>query len=123
MNSHITSAKVAEAVNHLHSGITPEVDVIRREFFKALDVSGLSWLTRFCNIAVTLGTVSLKWQTGVVVPEGVIFQDGGVDGHSRPSLLCTILPYYLSISCQIHSDSVTCILVNLIFCFFILNYF
>ncbi|KAI3373393.1 hypothetical protein L3Q82_021941 [Scortum barcoo] len=33
-----------------------------------LDVVGLSWLTRLCNIAWRLGTVPLEWQTGVVVP-------------------------------------------------------
>ncbi|TWW77340.1 hypothetical protein D4764_12G0007300 [Takifugu flavidus] len=30
--------------------------------------SGLSWLTRLCNIAWTSGAVPLDWQTGVVVP-------------------------------------------------------
>ncbi|KAI3367284.1 hypothetical protein L3Q82_008336 [Scortum barcoo] len=35
---------------------------------KSLDVVGLSWLTRLCNIAWRLGTVPLEWQTGVVVP-------------------------------------------------------
>ncbi|KAI3359104.1 hypothetical protein L3Q82_002647 [Scortum barcoo] len=35
---------------------------------KSLDVVGLSWLTRLCNIAWRLGTVPLVWQTGVVVP-------------------------------------------------------
>ncbi|KAI3375312.1 hypothetical protein L3Q82_021806 [Scortum barcoo] len=33
-----------------------------------LDVVGLSWLTRLCNIAWRSGTVPLVWQTGVVVP-------------------------------------------------------
>ncbi|TWW76609.1 hypothetical protein D4764_13G0012710 [Takifugu flavidus] len=46
----------------------PEVDEIRPEFLKALDVVGLSWLTRLCNIAWTSGAVPLDWQTGVVVP-------------------------------------------------------
>ncbi|KAI3356692.1 hypothetical protein L3Q82_003377 [Scortum barcoo] len=39
-----------------------------REYLKSLDVVGLSWLTRLCNIAWRLGTVPLEWQTGVVVP-------------------------------------------------------
>ncbi|KAI3352271.1 hypothetical protein L3Q82_005173 [Scortum barcoo] len=38
------------------------------EYLKSLDVVGLSWLTRLCNIAWRLGTVPLEWQTGVVVP-------------------------------------------------------
>ncbi|KAI3365411.1 hypothetical protein L3Q82_010500 [Scortum barcoo] len=44
------------------------VDEIRPEYLKSLDVVGLSWLTRLCNIAWRLGTVPLVWQTGVVVP-------------------------------------------------------
>ncbi|TWW80933.1 hypothetical protein D4764_01G0007480 [Takifugu flavidus] len=46
MGSHISGAEVAEA----------------------LDVVGLSWLTRLCNIAWTSRAVPLDWQTGVVVP-------------------------------------------------------
>ncbi|TWW57341.1 hypothetical protein D4764_07G0000600 [Takifugu flavidus] len=46
----------------------PGVDEIRPEFLKALDVVGLSWLTRLCSIAWTSGAVPLDWQTGVVVP-------------------------------------------------------
>ncbi|KAI3355396.1 hypothetical protein L3Q82_018240 [Scortum barcoo] len=45
-----------------------QVDEIRPEYLKSLDVVGLSWLTRLCNIAWRLGTVPLEWQTGVVVP-------------------------------------------------------
>ena len=44
------------------------MDEIHLEFLKVLDVVGLSWLTRLCNIAWTSGTVPLEWQTGVVVP-------------------------------------------------------
>ena len=44
------------------------MDEIRPEFLKALDVVGLSWLTRLFNIAWTSGAVPLDWQTGVVVP-------------------------------------------------------
>ncbi|TWW57277.1 hypothetical protein D4764_08G0012640 [Takifugu flavidus] len=42
-------------------------------YLKALDVVGLSWLTRLCNIAWKSGTVPLDWQTGVVAP---IFKKG-----------------------------------------------
>ncbi|TWW63932.1 hypothetical protein D4764_03G0009400 [Takifugu flavidus] len=59
MGSRISGAEVAEA---------PGVDEIRPESLKALDVVGLSWLTRLCNIAWTSGAVPLDWQTGVVVP-------------------------------------------------------
>ncbi|KAK3509655.1 hypothetical protein QTP70_008402 [Hemibagrus guttatus] len=38
------------------------------EYLKSLDVVGLSWLTRLCNIAWQSGTVPLDWVTGVVVP-------------------------------------------------------
>ena len=44
------------------------MDEIRPEYLKALDVAGLSWLTRLCNIAWRSGVVPLEWQTGVVVP-------------------------------------------------------
>ncbi|KAK3514905.1 hypothetical protein QTP70_034961 [Hemibagrus guttatus] len=46
----------------------PGVDEIRPEYLKSLDVVGLSWLTRLCNIAWWSGTVPLGWATGVVVP-------------------------------------------------------
>uniref|UniRef100_A0A8C6M0A0 Reverse transcriptase domain-containing protein n=1 Tax=Nothobranchius furzeri TaxID=105023 RepID=A0A8C6M0A0_NOTFU len=50
------------------------MDEIRPEFLKALDVVGLCWLTRLCNIAWTSGAVPLDRQTGVVVP---LFKKGG----------------------------------------------
>ncbi|TWW71552.1 R2DM Retrovirus-related Pol polyprotein from type II retrotransposable element [Takifugu flavidus] len=49
IGSHISGAEVAEV------GKAPGVDEIRPEFLKALDVIGLSWLTRLCNIAWTSG--------------------------------------------------------------------
>ncbi|KAI3372674.1 hypothetical protein L3Q82_023135, partial [Scortum barcoo] len=60
VDSSITQAEVTEVVRKL--------DEIRPEYLKSLDVVGLSWLTRLCNIAWRLGTVPLEWQTGVVVP-------------------------------------------------------
>ncbi|TWW67426.1 HEAT repeat-containing protein 3 [Takifugu flavidus] len=68
IGSHISGAEVAEVVKKLLGGKAPGVDEIRLEFLKALDVVGLSWLTRLCNIAWTSGAVPLDWQTGVVVP-------------------------------------------------------
>ncbi|KAK7921963.1 hypothetical protein WMY93_008865 [Mugilogobius chulae] len=64
----ITQAEVTEVVNKLLGGKAPGVDEIRPEYLKSLDVAGLSWLTRLCNIAWRTGTVPLDWQTGVVVP-------------------------------------------------------
>ena len=67
-DSSITRAEVTEVVKKLHGGRAPGVDEIRPEFLKALDVVGLSWLTRLCSIAWKSGAVPLDWQTGVVVP-------------------------------------------------------
>ncbi|KAI3362868.1 hypothetical protein L3Q82_001906 [Scortum barcoo] len=69
VDSSITQAEVTEVVRKLlGGGKAPGVDEIRPEYLKSLDVVGLSWLTRLCNIAWRLGTVPLEWQTGVVVP-------------------------------------------------------
>ncbi|TWW73571.1 hypothetical protein D4764_15G0009650 [Takifugu flavidus] len=68
IGSHISGAEVAEVVKKLLGGKALGVDEIRPEFLKALDVVGLSWLTRLCNIAWTSGVVPLDWSTGVVVP-------------------------------------------------------
>ncbi|TWW56001.1 hypothetical protein D4764_09G0010510 [Takifugu flavidus] len=65
MGSRISGAEVAEVVKKLLGGKAPGVDEIRPESLKALDVVGLSWLTRLCNIAWTSGAVPLDWQTGV----------------------------------------------------------
>ncbi|TWW59266.1 R2DM Retrovirus-related Pol polyprotein from type II retrotransposable element [Takifugu flavidus] len=69
----ISGAEVAELVKQLPGGGAPGADEIRPGYLKALDVVGLSWLTRLCNIAWTSGAVPLDWQTGVVVP---IFKSG-----------------------------------------------
>ena len=68
VDSFITQAEVTEVVRKLPSGKAPGVDEIRPEYLKSLDIVGLSWLTRLCNVAWQLGTVPLDWQTGVVVP-------------------------------------------------------
>ncbi|KAI3354008.1 hypothetical protein L3Q82_018568, partial [Scortum barcoo] len=61
VDSSITQAEVTEVVHCLKllSGKAPGVDEIRPEYLKSLDVVGLSWLTRLCNIAWRLGTVPL----------------------------------------------------------------
>ncbi|KAK3566946.1 hypothetical protein QTP86_006763 [Hemibagrus guttatus] len=68
VDSFITQAVVTEVVQQLLGGKAPGVDEIRPEYLKSLDVVGLSWLTRLCNIAWQSGTVPLDWATGVVVP-------------------------------------------------------
>ncbi|KAK0137740.1 hypothetical protein N1851_026044 [Merluccius polli] len=68
VDSPISGAEVAEVVRKLLVGRAPGVDEVRPEFLKALDVVGLSWLTRLCSIAWTSGAVHLDWQSGVVVP-------------------------------------------------------
>ncbi|KAK3551482.1 hypothetical protein QTP70_017389, partial [Hemibagrus guttatus] len=68
VDSFITQAEVTEVVQQLLGGKAPGVDEIRPEYLKSLDVVGLSWLTRLCNIAWQSGTVPLDWATRVVVP-------------------------------------------------------
>lgn len=45
-----------------------EVDEIRLEYLKSLDIQALSRVTRLCNMAWWSGTVPLEWETGVVGP-------------------------------------------------------
>ncbi|KAK3521491.1 hypothetical protein QTP70_007429 [Hemibagrus guttatus] len=67
VDSFITQAEVTEVVQQLLGGKAPGVDEIRPEYLKSLDVVGLSWLTRLCNIVWRSGTVPLDWATGVVI--------------------------------------------------------
>ncbi|KAK3521856.1 hypothetical protein QTP70_018587 [Hemibagrus guttatus] len=64
VDSFITQAEVTEVVQQPPRG----VDEIRPVYLKSLDVVGLSWLTRLCNIAWRSGTVPLDCATRVVVP-------------------------------------------------------
>ncbi|KAK3566156.1 hypothetical protein QTP86_028452, partial [Hemibagrus guttatus] len=68
VDSFITQAEVTEVVQQLLGGKAPGVDEIRPEYLKSLDVVGLSWLTRLCNIEWRSGTVPLDWTTRVVIP-------------------------------------------------------
>ena len=61
-------AEATEVVKEHSRGSALGVDKVLPELLMALDVVGLSWLIRLCNIAWTSGTVLLKWHTGVVVP-------------------------------------------------------
>jgi len=74
--SSISLAEVAEVVK-LFSGKAPGVDKICPELLKALDIVGLSWLTRLVNVAWRSGTVPVECQTGVVVPN---VKKGGPEG-------------------------------------------
>ncbi|KAK3532843.1 hypothetical protein QTP70_000267 [Hemibagrus guttatus] len=65
VDSFITQAEVTEVVQQLLGGKALGVDEIRLEYLKSLDVEGLSWLTRLCNIAWRSGTVPLDWVTRV----------------------------------------------------------
>ena len=95
VGSPISGAEVAEVVKKLLGGRAPEVDETRLEFLKALDVVGLSWLTRLCCIAWTSVAVPLDWQTGVVV---LLFKKGdrrvcsnyrGITLLSLPGKVCS----------------------------------
>jgi len=61
--------EVAEVVKKLFSGKAPGADVICTEMMKALDIVGLSWLTRQFSATWRSETVPVEWQTRVVVPE------------------------------------------------------
>jgi len=71
--SPIYLADVTEVVKKLFRDKAPGADEIRPEMLKALDIVGVSWLTRLFNVAWRSGTVPVEWQTGVVVP---IFKKG-----------------------------------------------
>ncbi|KAK3566847.1 hypothetical protein QTP86_004549 [Hemibagrus guttatus] len=51
VDSFITQAEVTEVVQQNLGGKAPGVDEIHPEYLKSLDVVGLSWLTRLCDIA------------------------------------------------------------------------
>ncbi len=67
-------AEVSEVVKKLLSGKVLGVDEISHEMLKALDIVGLSQLTRLLCVTWRLGTVPVEWQNGMVVP---IFKQGG----------------------------------------------
>ncbi len=49
--SSVSLAEVSKVVMKLLSGKAPGVDEIRPEMLKALNIVGLSWLTRTFNVA------------------------------------------------------------------------
>ncbi|KAK0154256.1 putative uncharacterized transposon-derived protein F52C9.6 [Merluccius polli] len=97
VGSPISGAEVAEVVRKLLGGRATGVDEVRPKFLKALDVVGLSWLTRLCSIAWTSGAVPLDWQTGVVVP---LFKKGDrrVCSNYRGITLLSLPDRYLQLS-------------------------
>ncbi|KAK3572660.1 hypothetical protein QTP86_001628 [Hemibagrus guttatus] len=70
VDSFITQAEVTEVVQQLLSSKAPGVDEIHPEYLKSLDVVGLSWLIRLCNIAWQIGTLPLDWATGDLFKKG-----------------------------------------------------
>jgi len=58
-------ADVTEVVKKLFIGKAPGEDEIRPEMLKALNIVGLSWLTRILSVA---GRRPVEWQTRVVDP-------------------------------------------------------
>ena len=50
-----------------NSSVALGMEEIHPEILKALDVVGLPWLTRLCNVVWT-GVIPLNWKTRVVVP-------------------------------------------------------
>lgn len=69
----VSLAEVAEVVKKAPPCKVSGVDEIGPEMLKALDILGLSWLTRLFSAAWKSGTVHVECQTGVVIP---IFQKG-----------------------------------------------
>ncbi|KAK3564007.1 hypothetical protein QTP86_006259 [Hemibagrus guttatus] len=67
VDSFITQAEATEVVQQLLSGEAPGVDEIRPEYLKSLDVVGLSWLTRLCNIAWRRGTLDRLYALHMVL--------------------------------------------------------
>ena len=54
MGSPFIGPEVAEVLENLLGGRVPGLDEILPEFLKALDVVGLSWVTRLCNVKLDL---------------------------------------------------------------------
>lgn len=65
--SAISLAEVTEVVGKLLRGRASGVGEIHPEMRKAVDIDGLSWLTRFFCDTWRSGTVTLECQTRVVV--------------------------------------------------------
>ncbi|KAK0154376.1 putative uncharacterized transposon-derived protein F52C9.6 [Merluccius polli] len=76
VGSPISGAEVSEVVRKLLGGRAPGVDEVRPEFLKALDVVGLSWLTRLCSIAWTSGLISFAGNKSDLFPVRVGLRQG-----------------------------------------------
>ena len=87
MGSPISGAEVAEVVKKLLGGRAPGVDEVRPEFLKAMDVVGLSWLTRLWrgHRGQCLWIGRLRWWSIFLIrgTGGCVPTIGG--SHSQPS--------------------------------------
>ena len=63
-----TSTKVAVVIRGLKSGKSAGEDEIQPEMLKALNVEGVRWLTRLCQVTWKLGKTQKDWQAGVIIP-------------------------------------------------------
>ena len=61
-----TLTEVAAAIRGLKSGKVVGEDEIRSEMLKTLNVEGVRWLTRVCQVVWKLGKVPKDWQTDVI---------------------------------------------------------
>ena len=55
-------------ITSLETGKVSSEDDIRPEMLKAMNVYGVRWLTRVCQVACRTGQAPKQWQTGVVIP-------------------------------------------------------
>ena len=66
--SNLTAAEISMAIRSLKSGKAAGEDEIRPEMLKALNGTGIQWLTRVCQIAWKIGKSPKEWQTGMIIP-------------------------------------------------------
>ena len=64
----ITEADVNAVIKSLKTGKAPGEDDIRPEMLKAMNIYGVRWLTRVCEVACSTGQAPKQWQTSVIIP-------------------------------------------------------
>lgn len=60
--------EIVATVGKLKGGKAAGVDEIPAEALKALDGTGMEWLTSILNMAWRTGTIPPDWQTGIIIP-------------------------------------------------------